>query len=252
MFLHTENKVSDFMSVLCMGYSKQCASHIHTNQDKFGGLRVFDVNKNEITLAAVADGISLGYEGKYASYNTILWLLNWASDYFLTNEFDIKTVAREIQMQMVKYNHLLNDYSDLHSNKDTCCTICGTITDGNQMLIFNAGDSRLYEMTPAGQVRCMTQDDKASDGYSISMHIGGKNDDEIKISFSADEYHSDSRYILCSDGFYKRCNFSDLCETIFRCSKQSEVIQTLMEFADHLVQAGETDDITALVLVRSG
>lgn len=240
------------MSILYTGYSKQCAGKIHANQDKLGAIRVFDINRNEITLAAVADGVSLGYEGKYASYNTILWLLEWASDYFSNHEFDMQTIAKEIQMQMVKYNHLLNDYSDLHSDKDTCCTICGMVTDGNQMLIFNAGDSRLYELMATGQVRCLTQDDKASDGYSISMHIGGKNDDEIKISFSADEYHSDSRYILCSDGFYRRCNFFNLCHSIFDCCNRNEIKQALMTFAGNLVQAGETDDITALVLVRSG
>lgn len=240
------------MSILCTGYSKQCAGQIHVNQDKMGALRISDVNRNEIIIAAVADGVSLGYEGKYASYNTILWLLEWASDYFSNHEFEIKSIAQEIQEQMVKYNHLLNDYSDLHSDKDTCCTICGTVTDGKQMLIFNAGDSRMYEMTDSGKVRCLTQDDKASDGYSISMHIGGKNDDEVRISFSADEYHSDSRYIICSDGFYRRCNFSDLCYSVFDCCNRNEIENMLMKFADYLVQSGETDDITALVLVRSG
>ena len=240
------------MSILCVGYSQQCVGQIHKNQDKFGAVRLLDANKNEITLAAVADGISLGYEGKFASYNTILWLLEWASDYFTNHNFDIRSVAKEIQVQMVNFNHMLNDYSDLHSDKDTCCTICGTVTDGKQMLIFNAGDSRLYEMALSGQVRCMTQDDRADDGYSIAMHIGGKNDNEIKISFSTDEYHSDSRYILCSDGFYRKCNFFDLCQEVFGCGNRKQVKETLEKFVNYLVQAGETDDITALVLVRSG
>ena len=153
---------------------------------------------------------------------------------------------------MIKYNHQLNDYSDLHSDKDTCCTVCGVVTDGKQLLIFNAGDSRLYELSVNGQIRCMTQDDKAEDGYSIAMHIGGKNDEEIKLSFSADEYHADSRYILCSDGFYKRCNFAELSQPLFSCRSRAEIISTIEELTENLVQAGETDDITALVLARSG
>lgn len=240
------------MSVLCSGYSRQCANQIHVNQDKFGGLRAYDSNHSEITLAVVADGVSLGYQGKYASYNTVLWLLEWASQYIPTHEFDIQTIAREIQIQMIKYNHQLNDYSDLHSDKDTCCTVCGVVTDGKQLLIFNAGDSRLYELSVNGQIRCMTQDDKAEDGYSIAMHIGGKNDEEIKLSFSADEYHADSRYILCSDGFYKRCNFAELSRSLFSCRSRAEIISTIEELTENLVQAGETDDITALVLARSG
>lgn len=240
------------MSILFSGYTQQCANQIHSNQDKYGGLRVFDSNKKEISIVAVADGISLGYEGKYASYNTVLWLLQWAAQYFPSNTFDIQKVAREIQMQMVQYNHRLNDFSDLHSSKDTCCTICGMVTDGEQILIFNAGDSRLYELNPSGQVRCLTQDDRAEDGYSIAMHIGGKTDAEIRITFSTDAFHPDSRYMICSDGFYKQCNLSGFCPAILNCTNRAEIISTIEAYANGLVEAGETDDITALVLARSG
>lgn len=240
------------MSILFSGHSQQCANQIHANQDKFGGVRVFDCSKKEITLAVVADGISLGYEGKYASYNTVLWLLKWASKYFPENAFNIQNTAREIQMQMMQYNHRLNDFSDLHSSKDTCSTVCGVVTDGTQILIFNAGDSRLYEMNVSGQVRCLTQDDKAEDGYSIAMHIGGKTDEEIKITFSADTFHPDSRYMLCSDGFYKQCDLSGFCQAIFQCRNRTEMVDTIKAYSNSLVEAGETDDITALVLARSG
>lgn len=235
------------MSILFAGYSRQCADRIHVNQDKFGGLRVFDSNQNEITLAVVADGISLGYQGKYASYNTVLWLLEWASQFLTEHKFDVQNMAREIQLQMVKYNHLLNDFSDKHSDKDTCSTVCGIVTDEKQMLIFNAGDSRLYELSAHGQVRCMTEDDKAADGYSIAMHIGGKNDDEIKLSFSIEDFHKDSIYILCSDGFYKSCNFHDIRHSVFNCRSRTEIVDVIKKITDELVQSGETDDITVMV-----
>ena len=240
------------MSVIGSGYSRQCANQLHVNQDKFGALRVLDAEQNEVTLALVADGVSLGYQGKYASYNTVLWLLEWGKQYFPEHSFDLQSIAKEIQEQMVQYNHFLNDYSDMHSDTDTCCTVCGIVTNGEQLLIFNAGDSRLYEMDASGQFRCMTQDDKAEDGYSIAMHIGGKNDEEIRISFSADEYHADSRYVLCSDGFYKRCDFQALAGRIYACNSRQEIVNTLDAVVEELVNAGEKDDITALILARSG
>ncbi|MCR4645627.1 MAG: protein phosphatase 2C domain-containing protein [Oscillospiraceae bacterium] len=239
------------MSVLCSGYSRQCANQLHVNQDKFGALRVLDANGNEVTVALVADGVSLGYQGKFASYNTVLWLLEWGKFYFPEHSFDMQSIAKEIQDQMVQYNHFLNDYSDMHSDKDTCCTVCGIVTDGNQLLVFNAGDSRLYEMAANGQYRCMTQDDKAEDGYSIAMHIGGKNDEEIRISFSADTFHADSLYVLCSDGFYKRCDFQGLAERVFPCNTRQEIVSTLDAVVEELVNAGENDDITALVIAGS-
>lgn len=240
------------MSILLSGYSRQCASGLHTNQDQFGGLRVRDAAGTEIAVAAVADGISLGFEGKYASYNTVLWLLEWAERYIPEQVFDVQRTAREIQDRMAEFNHRLNVFSDQRSPKDTCCTVCGVATDGKQLLVFNAGDSRLYEMTASGQVRCMTQDDKAADGYSIAMHIGGKNDEEVTITFSSDEFHPDSRYVLCSDGFYKRVSFPELREQIFACGSRAETVSVLEAFSARVAEAGETDDITALILAKSG
>ena len=104
------------MSILCAGYSRQCVNQIHVNQDQFGAVRLLDAKQNEITLAVIADGISLGYQGKYASYNTTLWLLEWASQYFPNHVFDLNDTAKEIQQQMMQYNHALNHYSDLHAD----------------------------------------------------------------------------------------------------------------------------------------
>lgn len=239
------------MSIFCSGYSQQCVNQIHENQDKFGSITVRNINNEEVTLALIADGVSLGYQGKYASYNTVLWLLEWAVKYLAENEFNIQGVAKEIQIQMMKYNHLLNDFSDKHSDKDTCCTVCGIVTNQAQLLIFNAGDSRLYELSSYGQVRCLTQDDKAEDGYSIAMHIGGKNDNEIKLTFSADEFREGNRYILCTDGFYKRCDFVSWCELICGCRNRNESVSMLESITNSLIQGGETDDITALMIARS-
>ncbi|MBE6843102.1 MAG: hypothetical protein E7510_09790 [Ruminococcus sp.] len=239
------------MSIISSGYTVQCADKAHINQDKSGSITMINPDNEEVTLALVADGVSLGFQGKYASYNTVFWLLKWASEYFAENIFDIQTVAEEIQIQMMKYNHLLNDYSDRNSDKDTCCTVCGIVTDQKKVLIFNAGDSRLYKLSPGGKVRCMTQDDKAEDGYSIAMHIGGKNDDEIKLSFSVDDFHAGNCYILCTDGFYKRCDFPSWCELICSCDSRSKAVNILKNIADSLVQAGEIDDITVLMITGS-
>jgi len=236
---------------MCAGYSRQCANMIHINQDKFGSITVKNRSNEEVTLAIVSDGVSLGYQGKYASYNTVLWLLEWASEYLSENEFDIHNIAREIQIQMIKYNHMLNDFSDKNSDNDTCCTVCGIVTNQSQVLIFNAGDSRLYELSSYGQVRCMTQDDKAEDGHTIAMHIGGKNDNEVKLTFSSDLFRQDVRYVLCTDGFYKRCDFVSFCNQICVCCDRNNSVKILENISQDLVQAGESDDITALLIARS-
>jgi len=238
------------MSILCSGYSQQCVNKDHVNQDKFGSIRLIDSNGKEITVSVVADGISLGFEGKYASYNIVLWLINWAVKYFETNCFSIEELAAELQNQMVMYNHILNEFSEKNSDRDTCSTVCGFITDEDEILIFNAGDSRLYELNSASDIRCLTMDDKAEDGYSIAMHVGGKNDSDVHISFSRERYNKESKYVLCTDGFYKSVDFSSLCNQLDNVCDRNNTIRIISEYVSSLVANGETDDITALIMSK--
>ena len=75
---------------------------------------------------------------------------------------------------------------------------------------------------------------------------------KIKISFSVEQYHPNSSYVLCSDGFYKRCSFPDFYQDLLECYNRTELIHAIETTVDHLVKLGETDDITALVLTKSG
>lgn len=239
------------MSILLSGYSRQCNNKLHVNQDKFGGLRVLSPDKKEITLAALADGISMGFRGELASYNTILWLLEWASEYLTSHEFNISDITEKLQSEMKRYNHMLNDYSDVESDKDTCCTICGIVTDEKNVLGFNGGDSRLYRLSGSGEVQCMTKDDRAADGHSIAMHIGGKYDEEVNLSFFTQEYNKDDIYVLCSDGFYTRCNFPNFGKLLGSCHDRRETVEALKTVTNELVMAGEKDDITALIIANN-
>ncbi len=236
------------MSILFSGYSQQCSNKNHSNQDKFGVIRVKTPNDSEITMAIVSDGISSGFEGKYASYNTILWSLEWASIYFSKHDFEPEGIADEFEAHLISCNHRLNQFSDEHSDRDTCCTICGIITNEQQLMVFNAGDSRLYELISEKEIRLMTVDDRAEDGHSIAMHIGGKEDNEIDITFSLDDFHPNSQYVICSDGFYRRVDFSACYSHFVTCQSRSDTINLLKRISQSLVLSGETDDITALVL----
>ncbi len=223
---------------------------VHLNQDKFGAVRIKTPSGKEVTLSVVCDGVSLGYEGKYASYNTVLWLLQWAEAYFTVNEFDSQKAAAEINAVLVKANHDLNSFSDTASDKDTCCTVCGLVTDEENVLIFNAGDSRMYEIVAPGQARCLTQDDTASDGHSIAMHIGGKNDEEVKIAFSADTYHPTSKYLMCSDGFYRMMDFEQWSGPLLEAADRESTIAVLQQMTEYVRGYGETDDVTVIILAK--
>jgi serine/threonine protein phosphatase PrpC len=237
------------MSFLISAITDRCTDKIHKNQDKYGAVRILDANGREILLAVVSDGISRGFEGKYASYNAVLWLLNWAVKYFpQAYNFSDESIAEEIDHQLKLCNDTLNMFSERMAESDTCCTVCGIVTDGIEMVIFNAGDSRVYELNPGGSVRRLTKDDRSSDGKSISMHIGGKNRDDLSITFSKGNYSADNIYFLCSDGMYRKLDFALWRNRFFSARKKIEYNELLLDILDYIRDAGEMDDVTGLIV----
>ncbi len=236
------------MSLFCSGVSAQCETMKHINQDDFGFVRLLDNQQSEITAAIVADGVSNSFNGKYASYNTVRWWIEWAQTYFADHAFELQETAEQIQQEMEQYNDMLNAFSEKNSDEDTCCTVCGIITDGTVMIIFNAGDSRAYEIQPSGKIRCLTQDDVGEDGKSISMHIGGKNKGEVQISFFTENFNAENKYLLCTDGMYRHLRFADWHEKFFSANNRKLGVILLTQIADFLQDHGELDDITGILL----
>ena len=82
--------------------------------------------------------------------------------------------------------------------------------------------NKLYYYDPANYKRHEVDKKiiKQLSGFCISTELEPKK--EIKITFSADTFHPDSRYMLCSDGFYKQCDLSEFCQAIFQCRNRTE------------------------------
>lgn len=241
------------MNFFCGGMTNECTNKMHRNQDTYGIIKLYDANQTEIVLALVSDGVSMGFEGKYASYNAVLRLLKWAESYFQVHNFDIDIVAGEIQMQMQTCNTMLNRFSEQSGSKlDTCATICGMITDGKDILVFNAGDSRLYEIsTQYPFVSCYTKDDIAEDGHSIAMHIGGRNDGEVSVTFSRAAFNTNSVYFICTDGMYRKFNFEKWHDLFWTVKNKSEWESLYKQMLNDVRSLKEDDDVTAVILFGS-
>ena len=240
------------MKFICGAISEQCSHKRHVNQDKFGAVRILNADDKEIILALVCDGVSVAYHSEYASYSTVLRLLRWAEHYFPnTNGFDIQNIAAEIDGELRKYNNLLINFAERHSDEyDCCCTVSGIVTDGNKVLVFNAGDSRVYEFDSLNkQTSCMTKDDKGEDGFTISMCIGGVNDWDLNISYVAENYHQQSVYMVCTDGMYSCCNFGNWVDYLKNSQSKQEIINILKQMLKSVRKDGETDDVTAIAVV---
>ena len=240
------------MKFICGAITEQCSNRMHINQDKFGAVRTLNADDREIILALVCDGVSIAYHSEYASYHTVLRLLRWAEQYFPnTNGFDIQNIAEEIDNELRHCNNLLINFAEKHSDEyDCCCTVSGIVTDGNEMLFFNAGDSRVYEFDILNKkISCLTRDNKGEDGFTISMCIGGVNDQDLNITYSTDKYHSQSVYMVCTDGMYSCCDFGDWADDLKNSRSKQEIINILRQMLKSVRNDGETDDVTAIAVV---
>ena len=233
--------------MICAAYSEQCTNGLHINQDHLGYVRVSGTDGREITMALVADGVSMGFEGKYASYNTAVTLLEWARDYFRQEPFDMSEAAAEIQEILQELNDRLNAFSEQHSDQDTCTTVCGCVTDGEDVLIFNAGDSRAYLLT-ADSAGSLTTDDKADDHESIAMHVGGMESGMLKVTFLSAQMTPGSRFLFCTDGLYRQLRMEEWCEAAVSLHTQEALKALLQKMADTVREAGETDDISGVLV----
>ncbi len=258
------------MGFLVFGNTSQCVNKKHVNQDRFGSVIVKSPSHKEILIAAVADGVTMCFRGEIASYNTIRFILNWGAEYFSNNEFDLSLVPDEFDKLIVNINQCLNYYSSSQKRKkikegyssNTSCTLCCLITDGDKVVYFSVGDSAIYKLDPFITIDIfggneMQNKHKNSSGKLIS-YIGGIDDDKLSIRYIQRNFDKTSAYLLCTDGMYNNINFNPEQDEDFRrfnqrilsADSKSKGINVLEGMKEYVINKGEMDDITALVIKR--
>lgn len=242
---------ADIMDFLYGAVSEQCSSRSHVNQDNFGAVLTVDSNDRKVLTGVVCDGVSMSYRSEIASYNTILSILRWAERYFPENIFDSNQIMNEIDRELKICNDIINDFSSKFANDDySCCTVSGIVTDGNEIVTFNAGDSRIYEIDMHDEkLYLLTNDDKAEDGHSISMCMGAFESNELKITFGKHKFLDGNVYLLCTDGMYRRQNFKKWGKNLSEAESRDMIIECLSNILNEVRELGETDDVTSLAII---
>jgi serine/threonine protein phosphatase PrpC len=254
------------MSFLSFGMSVQCKNKGHINQDKFGSVTVRSPAGKEIIVAAVADGVSLCFKGEVASYNTVRYVLNWGAEYFSQNEFDSSAIPDEFDKLIISINQVLNHYATSNNKKKpqdgyspySSTTLSCAISDGDDILYFSIGDSTMYELKTYTTVNIMGKSKHTNTIGQLTSYIGGINDNKLDIRFISSKYNDSSAYLLCTDGMSNRIvfnietneNFRKFNQRLLAVDSKSKGITVLEGMADYVVEKGETDDITALVIKR--
>lgn len=256
------------MSFLVFGNTTQCKDGQHVNQDKFGSITVRTPSSREVFVAAVCDGVSMCYRGEVASYNTVRYILGWASEYFSENEFNSYNLPEAFDELITKINQNINEYSSSQKIKKlkegyspySSCTLCCAITDGYQIIYFIIGDSSIYELK-AFATNHISKDNSGKhkdESGKLTSYVGGIEDSKIDIRFIEDQFDDTSAYLLCTDGFCNQMNFHIEQDEDFRKFNQrilsartrTDGINVLLGMTEHVLSKGETDDITALVIKK--
>lgn len=256
------------MSFLVFGNTTRCRNGQHENQDKFGSVTVRTRSGKEVSVCAVCDGVSMCFRGEVASYNTVRYILGWATEYFSKNEFNTSDLPEEFDGLITKINQNLNEYSTSQKKKKikegyspySSATLCCAITDGYQILYFIIGDSSIYEL------KAFTSSHKSKDSAGkhtnesgkLTSYIGGIEDSRIDIRFMEDKFDDTAAYLLCTDGFSNRLSFRLEDDEDFRRFNQrilnartrDDGINVLLGMTEYVLSKGETDDITALVIKK--
>ena len=251
------------MSFLAFGISLQCKNKEHVNQDRFGSVMVRSPSGGDVLVAAVADGVSMCFRGEVASYNTVRYVLNWGAGYFSNNDFDPSVIPEKFDALITSINQNLNHYSRSKNKKTpqegyspyTCTTLSCAITDGNRILYFNIGDSAMYELRTYSTTNITGKSKHTNKSGRLTSFIGGIDESNLDIRYIESRFDDTSAYFMCTDGMSNRTVFNIDTDDEFRrfnqrllvADSKSKGITILEGMTAHVLEKGETDDITALV-----
>ncbi len=256
------------MSFLVFGNTTRCKNGQHENQDKFGSVTVRTRGGKEVSVSAVCDGVSMCYRGEIASYNTVRYIMGWASEYFSKNELNSYDLPEEFDGLITKINQNLNEYSSSQKKKKlkegyspySSSTLCCAITDGDQIIYFIIGDSSIYELKTfaTNHISKDSGGKHMNESGKLTSYIGGMEDSKIDIRYIEDRFDNTAAYLLCTDGLSNRLNFHIEQDEDFRKFNQrllnagtrAEGVNVLLGMTEHVISKGETDDITTLVIKK--
>jgi serine/threonine protein phosphatase PrpC len=130
-------------------------------------------------------------------------------------------------------------------------TVAGVVVTEERVLAFNVGDSRVYEVGPAG-VRQLSTDDRLSaeelPAGIITQALGGSDEPAaVDPHLATSPLSEDTSYLICTDGLTDPVPADVLAEVV----RQQSDGRAVFELWKAAVEGGGPDNIT-IALVRPG
>ena len=192
----------------------------------------------EVCLAAVCDGVGSLADGALSAQWAVQMLYNW-----LENLED----AEELGARLRDYVQTMNLAIRTKAQKqqaETACTLSCLLLWRQWYCLANVGDSRIY-LWEQGALRQLTQD-QARRGR-LTQAMGHR--EHVTVFFQQGEQRGEQRFLLCSDGLYKRMEPETLGACMARLNRRS-LQKALRQLTEHVISQGERDNISAALLIK--
>lgn len=192
----------------------------------------------EVCLAAVCDGVGSLADGALSAQWAVQMLYNW-----LENLED----AEELGARLRDYVQTMNLAIRTKAQKqqaETACTLSCLLLWRQWYCLAHVGDSRIY-LWEQGALRQLTQD-QARRGR-LTQAMGHR--EHVTVFFQQGEQRGEQRFLLCSDGLYKRMEPETLGACMARLNRRS-LQKALRQLTEYVISQGERDNISAALLIK--
>ena len=191
-----------------------------------------------IFLAAVCDGVGSTQDGAYAAAQTLIMLHKWFYVLEQTESLGLHFLSRMKKINTELSRQILNQ--DLKA----ATTFSAIFMTPDWYYLIHVGDSRIYGWKDRCLVQ-MTQDCVTSQG-ELCSYLGQEKSADFMYCEGRNEYQ---KYLLCTDGLYKRMDPEFLKEQMARVTKRNmKKIQKVL--VNSVISGGEQDNITVAIIIN--
>lgn len=195
------------------------------------------VEEEHFGLFVVCDGVGSTAQGGEAATFCAHYLKQWFDG--LEHKVRLGLVLQEVVVEM---NEALCDYLE-EGQQRGATTLSLLLLGAHSSYVVHLGDSRIYGIT-SEDTRQLTEDQVDEEGRLLGF-LGRRQ--ALPLYYWEGE-RSFSRFLLCSDGFYRRMNQSFLREDI----NPKDMKEALEKQVDFVIKQGETDNISVILVQCEG
>lgn len=201
-------------------------------------LKTRTVQGTKLYLAAVCDGVGSLADGGFAASSAVRMLCNW-----FENLEDTACLGLRLRDYIFSVNLAITTKARSRQLRTASTLSCLLLWDG-QYCIVHVGDSRVYTWE-GGALRQLTRDQVR--GGKLTAAVGHR--DVTDVFYTEGRYAPGQRFLLCSDGLYKRMDPALLAGALQKLSRRN-LQKTIRQLTDYVIDQGEQDNVSVALLIN--